>query len=66
MELEKLAHFESELTFLVKWSPDVFCGIHLRTISRVDHEFSPQITLLKLLRHLPATNKLIAMLPCTW
>ena len=21
MELEKLAHFESELTFLVKWSP---------------------------------------------
>ena len=22
MKLEKLAHFQSELTFLVKWSPD--------------------------------------------
>ena len=26
MELEKFAHFESEQTFLVKWSPGVHCS----------------------------------------
>ena len=27
MELEKLAHFQSEQTFLVKWSPGLILGL---------------------------------------
>ena len=37
MELEKLAHFESELTFVVKWSPDqlvTFKMLYVKTTSK--------------------------------
>ena len=29
MKLEQLANFQSELTFLVKWSPDVYFDLRL-------------------------------------